>query len=398
MSKQESLRTALASIKADTIKSNALVIDAKAGNDRIVGGSAAQTLYGGSGNDIIQGVGGDDVLWGDGSSTGATFVAGRDTFVFEKTLAANGVDTVMDFGIAGHKTAGVLQAGTYVADTLDLSRVKFTGLPSTGEHDEGECEGEQDDDGEEVHITAANVNDYVSVKGGDLYIDTDGLGAGKAEVWAHLEGVAGGDLVNLKFDDFLGQIEAKPGFDFKLLKALNSTDGSTLVLFDGDYSIDRSGVTPVELIEGKADTSTIKTILSHLDIVVLDSATVANLGGTQWSINGQKALGTVDVLTWTLESTATSLLKTYNSIFGDNSLDLNSDGFINYADVVIADADFGMFGGVIAEITSTLPVLQTQYAGQVLVYFNDAAFAAGETVTLVGSYQGSEVFQTVLAT
>jgi VCBS repeat-containing protein len=214
MSTSEST-TKLASAKSDTIKTNIVLVDAKAGNDRVTGGSAAQTMYGGSGNDVLQGAGGDDILWGDGSSTGTGFVAGTDSFVFEKTLVANGLDTVMDFGIAGHKANGVLQAGSFVADTLDLSRIKFTGLPRAeeheGEHDDGESEscGEKNEADEEVHITAANANDYIRIQGGDLFIDTDGLGAGQGQIWAHLQGVSGGDLVNLKFDDFRGQIEAQ---------------------------------------------------------------------------------------------------------------------------------------------------------------------------------------------
>ena len=38
------------------------------------------------------------------------------------------------------------------------------------------------------------------------------------------------------------------------------------------------------------------------------------------------------------------------------------------------------------------------HSGNVLAYFDGAAFATGETVTLMDSYQGSEVSQTVLAT
>jgi VCBS repeat-containing protein len=218
-SSKKSFTKALASAKTDVIKSSLMLIDALAGNDRITGDTLAQTIYGGSGNDMLQGAGGNDTLWGDGSSTAAGFVAGRDTFVFEKTLAANGVDTVMDFCIAGHKKAGVLQAGSFVADTLDLSRIKFTGPASLASNDDGDDhdgnyeeddKGDDSDEGDDdFHITAANVNDYVTIKGGELYIDIDGLGAGQAQVWAHLNGVSGGDLVNLKLDDFTGRIEAK---------------------------------------------------------------------------------------------------------------------------------------------------------------------------------------------
>ena len=62
MSTHRAASKALASFKVDNIKSNALLIDALGGDDRITGGSAAQTIYGGSGKDVIRGGGGDDIL------------------------------------------------------------------------------------------------------------------------------------------------------------------------------------------------------------------------------------------------------------------------------------------------------------------------------------------------
>lgn len=393
----ESLRTALASAKADTIKSNALVIDAKAGNDRIIGGSAAQTLYGGSGSDTLQGVGGDDILWGDGSSTGATFVAGRDTFVFEKTLAANGVDTVMDFGIAGHKTAGVLQAGTYVADTLDLSRVQFTGLPGVGEQDD-EGAGEQEElEGEEVHITAANVNDYVSVKGGDLYIDTDGLGAGKAEVWAHLNGVKGGDLVNLKLDDFQGQIEAKPGFDFGFAGVVNNFGIYALMaaMLDGDLTLDPSSTPkmPVALLNGKPLSPIEMVGLNRADAVLItptEQTDTQALATATWSANGKQALGTVDVSTWTDTSVLVNIAKI--ETFG---VDQTGDSTFNYADVLAYEAKNEGF--TFKALSMANMIKDSLLDMGVMAYFDGSAFAAGDPVELIGTYQGSAVTHSMVA-
>jgi hypothetical protein len=392
----QSLRTALASAKADTIKSNALVIDAKAGNDRIIGGSAAQTLYGGSGNDTLQGVGGDDILWGDGSSTGLTFVAGKDTFVFEKTLAANGVDTVMDFGIAGHKTAGVLQAGGYVADTLDLSRVQFTGLPGLGaQDDEGDC-GHDEEEGEEVHITAANVNDYVSVQGGDLYIDTDGLGAGKAEVWAHLNGVGGGDLVNLKFDDFQGQIEAKPGFDFEIGMINNDMNMFALVLFiiDGalNFSINGDGALMITL-NGKPITEAEVSKFMSTDLVAVQATATTDtqtLELATWSINGQQALGTIDPSTWITESALVNYFK-----FNLGGVDQTGDSTFNYDDVLAYDSNNNF--EAIPEALGIIDQLKAMFSGQVLTFFESNAFAASGTVELIGTYQGSAVSHSMVA-
>lgn len=400
MSSQESIRTALASFKADTIKSNALVIDAKAGNDRIIGGSAAQTLYGGSGNDTIQGVGGDDILWGDGSSTSAFIVAGKDTFVFEKTLTANGVDTVMDFGIAGHKIAGVLQAGTYVADSLDLSRVHFTGLPSVDALD-GACahEEEDEDDGEEVHINAANVNDYVSVKGGDLYIDTDGLGAGQAEVWAHLKGVAGGDLVNLKFDDFQGQIEAKAGFDFEVGMTMNDANYLPLLLalIDGDLDFTQNvNMSTTVSFNGKPMTEEEAGVLLQAfvfgDIVSMQTTAASDtqaLASATWSINEQQALGTIDVSTWT---TKTALLNYYKLLL--QAEDQTGDGVYNYDDVLFYDAAHQYES--IPQALENIDYIKTMFTGQVVAYFDSSAFAAGETVELIGTYQGSSVAHSIV--
>lgn len=384
MSSAESIRNLLASAKVDVIKSNALLIDAMAGNDRITGGSAAQTIYGGSGNDVIQGAGGDDILWGDGSSTGATFVAGKDTFVFEKTLTDNGVDTIMDFGIAGHKTDGVLQTGTYVADTLDLSHVKFTDVSTSSEHDEGE----------EVHITAANVNDYVSVKDGDLYIDTDGVGAGQAQLWAHLNGVNGGDLINLKFDDANLQIQAtatpKGVLDFEAVAAISDIPFFVVLMaaFDGDLAQDTTNPEAV-LVNGKSVAFGDLAFADLVSVTANGQSSNQVLTDATWTANTTLALGTVDVSTWTDESVMTNLYK-----YAVNQ-DLNSDKTINYQDVLAYQQNVNPdFGG---EVVAYASMLKQSFDGQVVAYFGGSTFAVGEAVDVVGVYQGQEVTHSIVA-
>ncbi len=395
MSTHRAASKALASFKVDNIKSNALLIDALGGDDRITGGSAAQTIYGGSGKDVIRGGGGDDILWGDGSSTDAAFVAGKDTFIFEKTLSANGVDTIMDFGVAGHRTDGVAQAGTYVADTLDLSRIKFTGLSTESECGERDRDDDRDDDHEGHHegrITAANVNDYVSVKDGDLYIDTDGLGEGEAQVWAHLEGVQAGDLIKLKFDDVNLQIEATSTgvLDFSALGARSNAGflAFAVAIYDGDATRDLENPDNF-LINGTS--YAIEEIIS-LDIVDVTPKGLSSpevLRDTVWSANGTQALGTIDASSWTVESLMT---RAYRFEGGE---DLNSDQVIDHQDFLLhqqANPDVEW-----VDFSELLGILQEQFGGKVITYFSGSAFAAGDEVEIVGVYNGQTAADTITA-
>ena len=328
-------------------------------------------------------MGGDDTLWGDGSSTGATVAAGHDTFVFEAIQALNGVDTIKDFGIAGHKTAGVTQAGTYVADTLDLRAVHFT----LGEGSEGAQGGEA---GEEARITAATIDNYVIVKGNDLYVDTDVLGAGQAQLWAHLRGVHAGDLLNVKVDDFVGQIQARAGLGFSVDAALAGTviRGFLSAVTNGDLVKSGTGF----LFDGQfLDNASMWAKLAYTDVVDLsptDPTTSAMLAGATWTANGHQDIFAVDTSSWTLESMLTNHYR-----FVEN-IDLTSDGRVDYQDFLAFDAQDSedlaqWWGAQHANIKNMLP--------EVTAYFDLGTFAAGDTVELVGSYLDSSASQTVVA-
>lgn len=68
----------------------------------LYGGDGDDTMDGGAGTDYLRGYQGDDRLWGG---------TGADRFVFERTQASNGVDTIQDF--------------EFGVDIIDLSLVGF---------------------------------------------------------------------------------------------------------------------------------------------------------------------------------------------------------------------------------------------------------------------------------
>lgn len=174
----------------DRITSDRLFIDARGGNDLVTGGSLGQTILGGDGNDTLRGAGGDDHLSGG---------SGRDVFVFEKTLLANGVDTIEDFEAAG----GTQRQPT--GDVLDLSAIRFTyrnpGIPLD----------------RTVSFSDDNLGQYVWVQDGVLYIDTDGSGSrAQAQAWAHLDGIQAGDEVRVRIGKFEGTLEATASGPFSV--------------------------------------------------------------------------------------------------------------------------------------------------------------------------------------
>lgn len=98
------------------------------GDERLLGTTAADTLYGkhgvhdvilgGAGNDIISGFSGNDVISGEAGLDRLTGGGGYDIFVFNTALSATlNVDTLTDFNVA--------------ADTIKLENAIFTGLGTT---------------------------------------------------------------------------------------------------------------------------------------------------------------------------------------------------------------------------------------------------------------------------
>jgi T1SS-143 domain-containing protein len=121
------------------------------GDDVLRGGAGNDTIFGQEGNDVIYGGGGNDTLYGG---------SGADKFMFEATVAQNGVDTIRDFSVAQ-------------GDALDLSSMLTAFDPV------------QD-----------SINDFVfaTTVGGNTEIRVDVTGSGNlanAQTVAILQGVTG---------------------------------------------------------------------------------------------------------------------------------------------------------------------------------------------------------------
>ncbi|WP_373860962.1 calcium-binding protein, partial [Azotobacter vinelandii] len=98
------------------------VIEGDAGNNALLGTSAAETLLGHAGNDTLDGAGGDDILVGGAGRDTLTGGAGADLFRFDAlsdsqrnyTTGDNQGDRIVDFSVG--------------EDKLDVSALGFTGL------------------------------------------------------------------------------------------------------------------------------------------------------------------------------------------------------------------------------------------------------------------------------
>jgi len=126
------------------------------------GTARADTIDAKGGNDKIRGYGGDDILYGG---------LGSDTFIFESTASANGVDTLMDYSYSA--TRGAEQ------DILDFS-LMFGSLSSR-----------------------ANISNYArfQVEGGKVVLQVDKDGAGTRSTWetiAVFNNFTGGEDVRIK--------------------------------------------------------------------------------------------------------------------------------------------------------------------------------------------------------
>lgn len=121
-------------------------------NDTLFGRLGADTLHGGDGNDLLMGNEHNDVLHGG---------AGADTFVFDRALGAQNVDTIIDF-----------VPGT---DVIRLSTQIFAAIGPQLTADEFR-----------VRSSALDGNDFIlyNTQNRGLYYDADGRGAGAAVLFA----------------------------------------------------------------------------------------------------------------------------------------------------------------------------------------------------------------------
>ena len=133
-------------------------------NNYLYGTAAHDGIDGGLGNDYLRGYAGFDYLWGG---------AGSDRFVFERTQAQNGIDTIMDYMYAPTVSGGEV-------DVLDFSLVGFArnALSRNGGID--------------------NVVRFVDdgIGGARVMVSLTGAGGETYMQWATLEGLYAGNLVH----------------------------------------------------------------------------------------------------------------------------------------------------------------------------------------------------------
>ncbi|MFM7008329.1 MAG: calcium-binding protein [Betaproteobacteria bacterium] len=132
------------------------------------GSAGADEYVATSGITQIRGGGDDDVLTGNARS---------NTFIFEASYALNGTDTLTNFKV--YDPASTIQ------DTLDLSLVLSKSL----------------------RINGSNVNGFVWVQDGALYIDPTGQ-HNSSDVWAYIESVKTGSVLNIRTGSYDGKVTA----------------------------------------------------------------------------------------------------------------------------------------------------------------------------------------------
>jgi hypothetical protein len=178
-------------------------INGSRASETLTGTAYADIIFGGGGDDTIFGGGGADRLRGGAGADTLTGGTGNDVFVFESTLAQNGVDTITDLGF---KRGGVLIGSN---DVLDLS------LAITSSK-----------------ISSQNIGNYVKIIDNKLYVDLDGTGAGEAQVWANLSGLQAGDKVNVRTTSFDGWITVSAPAD----TSAPTFEGTTSFTYDENQS------------------------------------------------------------------------------------------------------------------------------------------------------------------
>ncbi len=189
--------------------------------------SAASNIY------SLRGRGGEDTLTGNFRS---------NIFVFESNASANGTDNIIDFQTSSFSHRGHVYHHR-AFDTLDLSRALGN-----------------------IRLTGANIDDYVWIKDGALYVDVTG-NHNSTDIWAYIESINDNDFVHIRTSRFSRCIQADGDFsgggdsEAPTLSALslnyneNQLSGVTTATVTG--AADNVGVTQYRFVY--ADNTTIST-------------------------------------------------------------------------------------------------------------------------------------------
>jgi len=143
--------------------------------DNLTGSSLADQLRGGGGNDLISGLAGDDRIVGGNGADTLTGGTGRDTFVFDS--APNAVDSIADFNASGSAASG---------DWIELSLSSFSGITTAAGNLLSSSEFAASTGGGASDAVAAGVRVIYDSTTGNLYYDSDGLGAANRTLFATL--------------------------------------------------------------------------------------------------------------------------------------------------------------------------------------------------------------------
>jgi serralysin len=205
---------------ADVFVANAAVpwiINGRAGVDQLTGNAGSDIIFGGTGDDILSGAGGDDIFI-DGKADGKDQFDGGAGY--DRVLAS--IDSA-DIGIAGLTGieevssggfSGVFISGRTVADLLDFSSVRLTGITAINSG--------SGNDTVTGSLGADTINggagaDLIAGGGGrDIFdynaVGDSGLGATKADRIIDFQ--SGIDVIDLSGIDANGGVTGAQAFDF----------------------------------------------------------------------------------------------------------------------------------------------------------------------------------------
>ncbi|WP_255359228.1 VCBS domain-containing protein, partial [Rhizobacter sp. Root1221] len=143
--------------------------------DTLTGSASADQLRGGVGNDVINGLAGDDRIVGGAGADTLTGGTDNDTFVFDS--APNAVDSITDFNASGLAASG---------DLLELSLATFMALTTASGSTLLSSDFASSNGGGAADTVGAAVHVIYDSTTGNLYYDSDGLGAGNRTLVASL--------------------------------------------------------------------------------------------------------------------------------------------------------------------------------------------------------------------